>query len=352
MRTVFYGSFDGNNYVGSHAKLVARQADQIRLGLPDLPFALGFPGLQTPYSGVLQYSPSTILNVGSFECRRIFGATKPESRSIEDAAKLIISRARSVATELVERKRCAVSLTAGIDSRITLGLLLPLDRELLFFTYHIGVKNTAMDTKVAADIAKYYGLNHKIILETGVINQYPENFHENNLILTREVWIPEHDTSRSDILKENTYQPHIPWLATTYQNAFRSNTECHIRSNILEFFRSSAVDKICEKFKMIPNSPEEAARVYLIAAARKGIRKYQSQAAEHFRQLFDSTSFDEAMVYTDCRDLYFLEHRMAAWHGNLVNESDIGFDTAILYNSREMLEAGRSIPKTIRMETN
>ena len=270
--------------------------------------------------------PPTILDCSSLRARRIFGVTEIPKQSVDDAAELIVSRARAAAAAFVAHGRCIASLTAGTDTRTSLAILLPHSENISFFTYNIGVKSTVVDINLAKEIAEKLNLSHDVLKNAGAVG----------------------DEDRK-ILQENTFTRHGPWLALSYYRKYYPDVLYHIRSNIIEFFRTSAVDKLCSKINTTPNTYKKAAKLYMAAAARKEIRKFRSQIEEFFRYQFEFTDYKNALKFTDSRDLYFIEHRMAAWHSNFLNESDIAFDTAILFNSREILDAALSVGKQDRL---
>ena len=74
--------------------------------------------------------------------------------------------------------------------------------------------------------------------------------------------------------------------------------------------------------------------------------------SEHMLPAFEdyvrSTDFANAAAVANPWDLYFVEHRMGAWHASLVLESDIAFDTVIAFNSREVVRAFMGVSQAAR----
>ncbi|MFN3866699.1 MAG: hypothetical protein ACK4MD_08315, partial [Demequina sp.] len=66
--------------------------------------------------------------------------------------------------------------------------------------------------------------------------------------------------------------------------------------------------------------------------------------------MYDEVDFRKASRRVDPRDLMYWEHRMGAWHGQVVLESDIAFETVSLYNSRLVISALMSVRIDQRMD--
>src|SRR5690606_15856613 len=120
--------------VSSHLKLAAlnaRHAEQ----RDAMPFRFGFPGHWTPCKNIYIVTPNTKLDLERFRCSR-FWPTKPVSpRSVQEAADHARHLMRNALTYLARNYNPIVSVTAGIDSRVTLALTKGFE-GIKYFTYY------------------------------------------------------------------------------------------------------------------------------------------------------------------------------------------------------------------------
>ncbi len=328
MYSIFHGQQGGRRFVGSHAGLVAMQ-----IGAPEVPppprRKWGTEGNRTRHKGVHLHSPSLELAIDDGTTTRIFPRAVPVPGTIDDCAALLLERTTAALRGLMARRDVVISLTAGGDTRATLAAVRHVRANPVFFTYTGGTPRPAIDLAVAGALATKFGLRYV------TINRVP-----------REA-VPE---ALDQDLREATSIPHGRGITVAYINSFGVDRVTHIRSNVIEFFRASAIDKACERLGIVPDRPETAAQLYLACFMDKWGPNATARTVEAFRAQFDEGRWSEALTYMDARDLYFIEHRMANWHGNLVLESDYSFETFILFNSREMFDAALRIPKDVRAE--
>jgi hypothetical protein len=322
-----YRGYDGRRgFAASHARLVATQFGEIQR---EAPFTLkwGTCGNMTHFDNVWLHSPSLELCLHEGTSRRIFPSAVSEPATVEECAQLMVDRGTGALRGLLARHEIVVSLTAGGDSRATLAIVRRIRADPLFFTYDGGEPRPEIDMAVAKALKQKLGIRHRIVMRA------------------KRDQIP--DTLAAD-LDESTVMSHGRALVYTYIRTFGVDKVVHLRSNVIEFFRESAVDKTCKRIDLLPDSAEGAAKLYLAAYMKEWGPKRESEAIELFRRQLNESDWGEAARYMDVRDLYFAEHRMANWHSNLVAESDYAFDTFILFNSRELFDCARRVPKELR----
>lgn len=239
----------------------------------------------------------------------------------------MVERASGALRGLMARREVVISLTAGGDTRATLAIVMRIGACPQFFTYDAVGQDTTIDMSVAQAMARDLGLNHLLL------NRVPNDCVPQSLLRA---------------LADSTSMSHGRGLTYSYTTTFGVDRLTHVRSNVVEFFRISAVDKACKQLRMIPDTPEKAARLYLTCVGKEWSPSTEAAAIGHFRRQFDDGAWFEALTYMDARDLYFIEHRMANWHSNLIAESDQAFDTFIIFNSHELFNAAMQIGKGVR----
>jgi glycosyltransferase involved in cell wall biosynthesis len=80
--------------------------------------------------------------------------------------------------------------------------------------------------------------------------------------------------------------------------------------------------------------------LYSSKANAKIIRENSSlikqKLIEIYGDLIETTEFAKGAEFMDYRDLFYWEHRMGAWHSQVVAESDPGFDSVVLFDCRKL----------------
>lgn len=317
LRAVYYTDHQYDPVIGSHVHLVAETVGARRnyYGNPQYlkeNYTKVYPGVATAYLGVNRLTPNTELNIQHRGVKRVWPAKPLEPSSVHDAAMTVI---RTVDAQLdAFRKRgtpLMCSLSAGMDSRVSLALLRPYVDSVLFFTYDIGykvaVKANRWDRDGALELVRKYGLKHQLL------------------------HIPEQVTDKAylNVMRRNSAQTHQRSLAKAYLENLPGD-HLHIRSNVYEvgrnYYRQAG-------FTMDHLDGEGMLNV---VSNNKSQDLPSIDSFEHYRNL---TRFDGAVERgCDPLDLFYWENRMGVWMAPILHESDIAHDTHILLNSRHVLE--------------
>jgi hypothetical protein len=345
MRSAFY-ALDGPFVLASHARIVARECgansslmvaayrEIVRAPQPVSSLGRAFraivggrsrnlvmpmPGRCTPWSGVVHLTSNMALDIDTRMLTRIFPRRPVALSTPAGAAALIAPRLRRQVTALLETGRpVAMSITAGIDSRVSLAASRDVQEAVQYFTYRRGARS-AEDIATARSIADAFKLNHRVL----------------------EI-APAAEPPALDVaIREATILSHGRALVTAYRLAFPSDT-IHIRSNIGEvgrcqYRRSAAASTVATAAADI--SAEDLAMLW-------AHRRVQGPVVEAFDDWMTATHFRD-VVDLDPLDVFYWEHRMSCWHSNVVLESDFAFDTHVLFNSRWVLERMLSIPAVV-----
>ena len=334
LRAVYFSRAPGSCIAGSHAGLVARARAGAPVSAAALPHKWGYPGMSTPFPGVLRVPPNCELFLDDGALQRFFPLDPVPPCALETAWDFALDQAGRAMRLLASRNRILMSLSGGLDSRTTLAAARPVWDRVEFFTYHETGSNPErlrIDLHIARDIVARLGLRHT------------------ELAMSRFQPPPEALLA----LRENVFTRHMHGVASAYLTVFACREYVHVRSNLLELFRAGTrTDPPASGGAVIvspPDSASAAANHYLSRG------KFAQSGHEHvlsaFEQFFAETDFARACSMVSPWDLYFIEHRMGAWQAGVVAESDLAFDTVIAFNSRAIIRRFLGVPERERRDT-
>jgi Asparagine synthase len=327
MRSAFY-SLDGRFVLASHARIVATAtgaprspiSDEYRNCVRALPsrVVMPMPGRSTPWSGVVFLTPNQVLDVETRVLRRAFPRRPLPTRTTSAAAALIAPRLQGQVSALVNTGRpVALSLTGGVDSRVSLAASRQVRDAITYFTYRRpGMAGTDADATTAGLIAKELQLRHRVLDVAAAADSSPLDA----------------------AIREATFLSHGRPIIAEYRRTFTPDT-IHIRSNVSGvakcFYRSKPLGAaVSESDSQI--APELLAQLWAHSTPSRPL-------IDAFEDWMDATGFRDVRGL-DPLDVFYWEHRMACWHSSVVLESDFAFDTHVLFNSRSILELMLSAP--------
>lgn len=290
--------------VSSHLRLL--EIDVARFGERDArDFKFGFPGRLTPNRAVRALTPNTRLCLSTGNVARFWPTQAVEKMSLSEAAHKVGTLLRNSFEWIDQRHDHFATVTAGLDSRVTLAVI---GNETRYATYYRNdqVDTDLIDKETTELIARKLGLNHRVL--------GPE---------TRE-HIPE---AFRQVVRFNTFKSHIPGMAWAYRECMvKSPSETiHIRSNLSEIGRMF--------YQGRGSSPKTGADLNTLWSTRAGLRNDENAAA--FQEFADTTQFFATPV--EHSSLFYWEHRMGTWHSQVPLESDVACETLSLYNCRSLL---------------
>jgi hypothetical protein len=314
---------------GSHARLVAEadgaEAEGFRPSLTELAkekhglrYRYGYPGLTTPYENVIWLAPNTLLEFETMTTRRYFPRGPLVEMSVEEAADIVLKMlSAQIGSLLSSGNKLLVSLTAGIDSRVTLAATAQYMRDIKYFTYFV-TKAHSIDMDVARNIAGKYGLDHDSFV-CRFTKELKTNFME-----------------FGDAMAHNAYIEHSLLLNRYYLQRFGKEGYLHVRSNLGEIGRAF--------YRKLRQRPKTLELSDIINVYNFSYSKYP-EIVDAFSEFRERALFRTYLFYNyDPYDLFYWEFRMGAWHSQVVIGSDIAFETCILFNAREILKVLLSVP--------
>lgn len=320
---------------GSHAPLVAAYAGKKRS-----PHAETFlkeagvatynmsylPGHATRFEDVRILGPNTFLEVGCEVVQRYFPREQLHSISHEHAVASASAMARDLMGKFARLAPLAVSLTAGLDSRLTTAASRHVHHGTRFFSYvRRGDKVNTVDAVVARRIACSLALDLDIMFFDHEISADDSQFDD---------FLYFKDVALSCLEFEH-------FLPLTY--AYLKNWpdgRLHVRSNIGEICRAryhgdpfaklARGGSLLDKYVAFYNRATKAADHPFIRAE---ITRY-----------FAETGVPDQLHGYDVKALLYWELLMCAWHGTVVLESSFSHDTVSIYNCRKLLSTFVAAP--------
>lgn len=314
MRSIFYAADGG--IVSSHATLVER-ARGGNVERDDLPFRYGYPGNRTPFTHTRLLTANTRYDISSGEILRFWPHHPPVKRSVESAAHETLLRA-SVALHAIAKKRpVKLALTAGLDSRAMLAVVLSAGVKVEAYTYGNNAA-TATDRAVAAELCRMMNIPH-----TELPTRRP-------------------DSDLADQLAEAHYSPHHVSAIPSLIDWINDPAAVAVTANLLEIGRS-----FYHSYRRLapPTTAEAMAVLHLASMAPSakasishyGEDRYLTTAVAAFQEFIDTTKPEAGVL--DPFDQFYWEHRMGAWHGTAMVERDFYAEPFIPFNTRATFEA-------------
>ena len=278
------------------------------------------PGHASIYDDIRVLVPNNQLNLKSGKLYRYF--PRQELHPLSSIG--VVDTASRYFTELMEKfnriSPLHVSLSAGLDSRLTTAATRNIQDQLTYFTYvRKGEKVNYVDAIIAERLSERHNLKHE------------------NHFFNYEITKSEHEDSNYSLFKRIVnkcidFEHFIP-LAYDYYKTYPEN-RLHVRSNIGKICRARYYKPTFDQITNKNNS-------YLTKLVK--IYNRWTNAVDHLfsykefeRYIAETNLFNQTHGY-DLPSLYYWEHLMPTWHGSLLLESDISHDTVCLYNCRSVL---------------
>ncbi len=331
-RSVFYDTATSNVIFSSHATLIS---ELMHYEISDDAYYLfnnplykkdnmkKLPGLTSLYDNIRPLTPNTKINAINKTITRIFPY---EENSIctdyekleEEIVELMITQMKM----LSQKENIMLSLSAGMDSRLSLATCRNILDDIEIFTYLTKNSMHIEDVNTASEICKYFNLTHTVYKRND--QEYSDGMYEFEQIWLKNLGIPRG----------------IAWLNKIYADNFPTG-KIHLRSNIA----GVATANLSSKFKRYELSPKTLAYLYTKTPMQNDERVIQS-----FKKWIELTTFKSDHFYNyDFYDLFYWEFALCQWHSSLLLESDMSHDTFILFNNRKMLSKMLSLPYEDRL---
>lgn len=284
----------------------------------------GYPGNLTPIKDTFVLTPNTRITLFSCSISRFYpGLMEVDSGhlSASQAADLFINDCKKLLNDLASGNNLFVSLTGGLDSRVTLALILLcipqyLDK-IMFFTYRTKEKDVLdHDIVIASVLAKEFKLNHFVFS--------PSDYSDRSI--------------EARILGA-TYYHSGPKLISGYRALVGANSGVHLRSNIYEIGRAFYSKKSYARGSTTNCTGKSVADLYLNSIRHAGGHcENHSELIRIFDRYLLDTNMSSACSLFDLRDVFYWEHRLGTWLPHIYLETDYIFKTLSLPNSWRFIE--------------
>lgn len=298
-RTVVYTRAGSAAAVASHSALLAeytgagrdRQVDGL-IRSSDYRRDIGYlPGLATPFEGQAVLTPNTYLDLEERRPVRFFPrGPRPRRLDRNDIVDELVPVLRRQVDLLSEVEPLALSVTAGIDSRVTLAAARDHRSEIFCYTY-VAKESSRRDSAVAAAMCRSVGVAHATLSVPGDPGEQPVGAYFDAWRRTT-AGIRSHAQAR---------------ISKALFQAYPSR-RLHIKSVSAEigkpYYRSRLPFRLSEEI-----SPPELARCY-------GIERGSPFVIGAFREYVDLVEFNQgSLCGYDLYDLFYWEHRIGTWQG-------------------------------------
>lgn len=321
-RSLFYFDDPSNQHtlISSHSELIA---DLLKLDtdkkakrfLQDENFKNNknryYPGLFTPYRQVFSLTPNTYLDIRTNKITRFFPrknwSIEQHLSSVNDISLLLKNQ-----LQLLNRKYdLAISLTGGLDSRLTLAASKKIKDAIFYYTLIYGNDHTSSteDARVAKKLARTFHLNHHIL-------QYDQS--------SDPEFIAQFKKNTSGVSSDFRAK-----IAEILYHQYPQN-KLHIKSNIIDISKAH----YRRRFAYLPHHYDASVFSKLYYGSMD--MPYVNQAMQHF---IDKTELQSHPTYDyDRYDLFDWEHQRGKWQSLCLYEWDTVQDTIIIYNHRLILK--------------
>lgn len=325
MRSISFATSTARPIVASHAALVADVTDSGQSVFADPRWwrrehnAYALPGRGTSFENVVFLTPNTELRLETMEVMRTFPRRPPERYSVNDVVEILIPQLRGQLDVLGHRNALTMSLTAGLDSRVSLAIN-PSDAPIELFSYRplFGAREaTDRDVAVASQLARIVNSKHRVVTVPRDLQIEPE-------LLAVMVRNSQRESSRR--------------VAAACLGELPVD-RLHIRSNHYEIGRSF--------YRAQRARPEVLTPRTMALLLTKG-RSAAKELVDAFDEFYYETHFDRLHGY-DAYDLFYWEHRMGTWINAHLCESDVSHDTYTVVNARRIYAALLSVPVESRI---
>lgn len=284
-----------------------------------MPFGTGFPGNGTPYRRTKLLTSNTEYNCTENTVQRIWPRNELPRLTVEEAATRVVTYSSIALENFGNTLQLKLGLTAGLDSRLQLAILLKSRMSFEAYTYGSSA-NTLIDRSVATHISERFGFKHSVVPTRSASPQM------------------------NDQLLKASYNRHHRSAVEPLREWFGNTRSASLMSATLEIGRSTYRKAELEGFP----PPLDGEKMYNLwfryiptaernKVVRWGLRTFKYVAVPYFEDLIDETEFVQANEYINLYVLQFWEHRMSAWLGVANAERDFYAEPLIPFNARNIL---------------
>lgn len=325
IQSVYYHQNGKEVTISSHSSLIAdihgmEVSDSIQSLVSSPFYSIGIrhlPGIKSPYDGVYLLTANTYLQAvpGNLRIHRYFPREPVRSVALEDATEIIADILVQSVRLLCGKSKLAVSLTGGLDSRMTLAATRGQGDRVTYFSYSSTPEEEA-DAAFAAKLCEALRLPHETY-------RIPTT-------LERDI-----DRVFAQIVHRNTAGVRNPseYIKSIYLSREFPPDTIEIKSTVSEIGRKFYCKKLGVKSMPSHLTPRMMSNLYKRIAFDRKLLTYVDEAFEEFTAI---TRFGHDFMNYDQDDMFYWEHRLSAWQSLVVQDSDYSRDTTMLFNNRKL----------------
>lgn len=277
---------------------------------------------RTRFMGISSLLPNHYLSVPDWSVHRFYPRETNRYEDWSTARKVDAFRKmwnREMQHLVGTGSKLVMSLTGGADSRTGLALSMNHVNNIEMFTYTAKTnagdkwsKSMTRDKHLVEEIKSLLPLKHRYFY-----------VGTKNLPRTAEI---------NERLNKNTWQSHGRWLVPHYANAYPQDDVVHLRGNAYEIGRAYWGTNEWN------NDLVGLHRLYRKRTKRdEGLESEDSRASDFHRGV-RRWEYDVPMHGFHLWDVFYWETRSGRWLAEILNETDIAFETCVPMNVRAMVE--------------
>ena len=327
-RSLFYNNRASDLIISSHIQLIAdikghQIPEERRAFIASKSYqshVRHFPGTLTPYIEIDALTPNTLLGLDEFRVARFFPRDRFVRRKLSGD---LIDEISSILTRQIKllstKQPLGVSLTGGIDSRLTLATSRELKDSILYYTFATDRNSFEQrDAELAQKICRDVGVRHLII--RGIETPISDEDHQFLQVFRRNTAFMRADRQGMIAKALHEQYPH---------------GHLHLKSNVSELGKGLYRSK--EYFLPGKANPQMLAHLY-------GTNAKSGFCVAAFQDFIKRTDLKHAVsMGYDIYDLFHWEHRLGCWQALQLLDFDMSQDTMIPYNNRYLLGKMMSI---------
>ncbi|WP_020006133.1 hypothetical protein [Salinicoccus albus] len=325
-RSVYYTL--NNNIVSSHAHFIndvcEHTADEVANNIQ----AYKINWNHSPYQNIKALTPNLYLDFFKKETKRFFPRSDNKYTHLEENERFELIEnmwKNQYAYYFSKFNQFAFSITGGWDSRVSLAMFKDKIDNIDFFTYTTHQKNEEQDK------------NKNLMLNDGykvreLLSDVPLN---HRFIIAEEVPKKLSDKDREVVFK-NIVNKHNTGFLRIYKTFFPGENALHIRSNLHEIGRAIVLPP-----KNTPNTVERLRSYYINTFNRlnkNDLENYHLDVESFTDQGINDLHLDDETYDYHKMELFYWENRMGRWHSEIMNETDVCFETFSPYNLRAIID--------------
>lgn len=274
----------------------------------------------TRFHDVFKFNPSLSLELNTFEFERIYPRAELKERTPGYTFNEMKDYLDNSIKWLKQNQQYKfLSMTGGVDSRVSAALTRELSDDIEYMTY------TRSQRNIKTELAKLIYSN-----DDKITGQMQKNLAWNHTIFNLDEFEPD-----ERFIEENEkalYSNHSYKLANYYRNHRKFDDALHIKSTVFGMGKADFPEDLDNKSDDLKFYEK---CIHGLSVAFKKLYKLDEEAPKYFERNLVTEGVTLNRHYFD---LFHLESRMGNWHSALTLETDPETEEFIFTNSRKMID--------------